>query len=157
MARTRAHFSGATRSHSGSTPDVRNGVAFELTGAELNTVPALLLAVVLTLFPLAGVAGETQIVDVSALAGRWQGSVTKEAGQDHATMIISADGTYRSVTRHGASTEGMFYLQDGTLRYRSSRTTGTASLADEHGKTVLTMIPAEPRYRTGRAEFERVE
>jgi len=119
--------------------------------------PALLLAAVLALFPLAGVAGETQIVDVKELAGRWQGSVTREAGQDHATMIVSPDGSYRSLTRHGASTEGMFYLQGGTLRYRSSRTTGTASLADEDGKTVLTMIPSEPRYGAGRAEYERVE
>ena len=132
-------------------------VAFEHTGAELKTVKAVLLAAVFALFPLAGVAGDTQIVDVKELAGRWQGSVTRETGQDQATMIVSTDGSYRSFTTHGASTEGRFYLQDGTLRYRSSRTTGTASLADEHGKTRLIMIPAEPRYGTGRAEFGRIE
>ena len=117
----------------------------------------LLLAVVLALSPLDGVAGEKDIVDVKELAGSWRGWVTREEGQQGATMIVSSDGSYRAVTTAGASTEGKFYLQDGQLRYRSSRTTGAASLSEEQGTTRLTMMPADPKYHTGRAEYERVK
>ena len=73
------------------------------------------------------------------------------------TMIVSADGSYRSLTTGGAITEGKFYLQDGQLRYRSSRTTGAATLSEDPDKTVLTVMPADPKYHTGRAEYERVK
>ena len=72
-------------------------------------------------------------------------------------MFISADGSYRSLTTHGASTEGKFYLQDGKLLYRSSRTTGTASLSEDQGKTVLTVLPGDPKYGAGSAEYQRIE
>jgi len=72
-------------------------------------------------------------------------------------MFVSADGSYRSLTTGGAETEGKFYLQDGTLRYRSSRTTGRASLSEDQGKTVLRVMPAAPLYGAGSAEYERLE
>jgi hypothetical protein len=117
----------------------------------------LVLAVVVALSPLDGVTDERRIVDVKELAGSWQGWVTREGGQDRATLIVSADGSYRALTAGGAITEGKFYLQDGELRYRSSRTTGVASLSEDQGKTVLTVMPADPKYHTGRAEYERVK
>ncbi len=61
------------------------------------------------------------------------------------------------MTADTASTEGKFYLQDGKLRYRSSRTIGTASLSEARGHGVLTMVPEQFVYGTGRAEYERVE
>ena len=61
------------------------------------------------------------------------------------------------MTARGAITEGKFYLQDGELRYRSTRTTGAPSLSEDQGKTVLTVMPADPKYRSGRAEYERVK
>ncbi|PYN79776.1 MAG: hypothetical protein DMD96_15800 [Candidatus Rokuibacteriota bacterium] len=118
---------------------------------------ALFLAAVFSLSPLDGVAEEKQIVDVKELAGSWRGWVTREQGQERATMIVSADGSYRALTTDGASTEGKFYLQDGKLRYRSSRTTGTASLSEDQGKTMLTVMPGDPTYHTGRAEYERIK
>jgi hypothetical protein len=117
----------------------------------------LLLVVVVALSPLDGVAAETQIGDVKELAGSWQGWVTREQGRERATMIVTADGSYRAMTTGGSSTEGKFYLQDGKLRYRSSRTTGTASLSEDQGKTVLTMAPVDPTYAAGSAEYERVK
>ena len=69
---------------------------------------------------LDGVAGEKQIVAVEELAGSWQGWVTRGEGQEHATMYVSAEGSYRSLTTGGASTEGKFYLQDGKLLCGSS-------------------------------------
>jgi hypothetical protein len=117
----------------------------------------LLLAVVLALSPLDGVAGEKRILDVKELAGSWQGWVTREEGREGATMIVSSDGSYRALTTGGASTEGKLYLQDGQLRYRSSRTTGAASVSEDQGATRLTMMPADPTYHTGRAEYERVK
>jgi hypothetical protein len=117
----------------------------------------LLLAVVVALSALDGVAGEKHLVDVQELAGNWQGWVTREEGQDRATLIVSADGSYRALTARGAITEGKFYLQDGELRYRSSRTTGAASLSEDQGKTVLRVMPADPKYHTGRAEYERAK
>jgi len=77
---------------------------------------------VVALSPLDGLAGEKHIVDGKELAGNWQGWVTREEG---------ADGSYRALTARGAITEGKFYLQDGELKYRSSRTTGAASLFEE--------------------------
>ena len=90
--------------------------------------------------------------------GSWEGWVTREEGRDRATLIVSADGSFRALTARGAITEGKFYLQDGQLRYRSSRTTGAATIfEDQGGKTVLTVMPADPTYHTGRAEYERVK
>jgi len=118
---------------------------------------ALLLASVFTLAPLAGVAEEKQIVDVKELAGNWRGWVRGELAEDNATMVISPDGGYKASTISGATTVGTFYLQDGKLRYRSSLTTGTASVSQDKGKTVLTMMPDNANSRTGRAEYERVK
>jgi hypothetical protein len=72
-------------------------------------------------------------------------------------MIVSTDRSYRSLTKHGAPTVGKFYLQDGKLRYRSSRTTGTATLSEDQGKTTLTVNPEDSYYKTGKAEYERVK
>jgi hypothetical protein len=52
-------------------------------------------------------------------------------------MVISPDGGYKASTISGATTVGTFYLQDGKVRYRSSLTTGTASVSEDKGKTVL--------------------
>jgi hypothetical protein len=118
---------------------------------------ALLLAGVFALSPLDGAAGEKQIVDVKELAGSWRGWVTRDQGQEPATLIVEVDGSYRALTTDGATTEGKFYLQDGKLRYRSSRTTGTASLSDDQDKIMLTVMPENSYYKTGRAEYERVK
>jgi hypothetical protein len=126
---------------------------------------ALLLAAVLALSPLDGLAGEKQIVDVRELAGRWRGWVAEVPGDEWATMNVSADGSYKASTINGTIV-GRFYLQAGKLRYRSVRTTplampsaevfGTASVSEDNGKTVLMLTPDEPNY-LGRAEFERVK
>jgi hypothetical protein len=118
---------------------------------------ALFLAAVFALSPLDAVAGEKQIVDVKELAGSWRGWVTGEQGQERATMIVTDDGSYKASTTRGSTTEGKFYLQDGKLRYRSSRTTGTASFSEDKGKSVLTVMPEDPNFRTGRAEYERLK
>jgi hypothetical protein len=64
------------------------------------------------------------------------------------------------------TTVGKFYLQTGKLRYRSRRTTplampsaevlGAASVSEDQGKTILTLMPEVPNY-LGRAEYERVK
>jgi hypothetical protein len=120
----------------------------------MRTHLALLLAAVFVVSPLAGVAGEKQVVDVKELAGNWRGWVTEQS-QERASMVVSADGSYKAATTRGVQTEGKFYLQDGKLRYQSSRTTGTARLAEDRGKTTLTMTPENPDH--GRAEYERLK
>ena len=112
---------------------------------------ALLLAAVFALSPLYGVAAEKQIRDVKELAGSWRGWVTGEQGDERATMNVQADGRYKASTTRGSTSEGQFYLQDGKLLYRSSRTPGTASLTEDKGKTTLTVMPENPNFRTGRA------
>jgi len=126
---------------------------------------ALLLAAMLALSALDGVAGEKQIVDVKELAGTWRGWVAEVPGDEWATMSVSADGSYKATTISG-STVGRFYLRAGQLRYRSSRTTplampsaevlGTARVSEDQGKTVLTLMPEDPNY-LGKAEYERVK
>ena len=118
---------------------------------------ALLLAAMFAVFPLAGVAAERQIADVKELAGSWQGWVTAAAGQERATMVVTADGGYKASTRGGVTSEGKFYLQDGKLRYRSTRTTGTARFFEDKGKATLTVLPENPNQETGKAEYERVK
>ena len=136
---------------------VRGGLGILLGHRRRCFHVALILGAALVLSPLEGVTQEQQIVDVKELAGTWRGWVTREQGREPVTMIVSADGSYRAMTAHTASTEGNFYLQDGKLRYRSSRTIGTASLSVARGHSVLTMVPEEFVYGTGRAEYERVE
>jgi len=126
---------------------------------------ALLLVAVFALSPLDAVAEEKQIVDVKELAGSWRGWVSEAAGDEWATMNVSADGSYKAATM-SSTTLGKFYLQAGKLRYRSVRTTpaampsaavlGTASVSEDQGKTILTLMPEDPNY-LGRVEFERVK
>ena len=123
----------------------------------MKTYLALLVAVVFSLSPLAGVAGEKKVTDVKELAGSWRGWVTGEQGDERANMTVSADGKYKASTISGSTTEGQFFLQDGKLRYRSSRTTGDATLSEDKGKATLRVSPEDPNYRTGRAEYERVK
>lgn len=118
---------------------------------------ALVIGAVLFLSPVEGVTDEKRIVDVKELAGTWQGWATRQQGRQPVTMIVAPDGSYRALTKAEASTEGKFYLQDGKLRYRSSRTLGTASLSEVRGNAVLTMTPEELNYWAGRAEYERVK
>src|SRR5438046_5974706 len=105
---------------------------------------ALLLATAFALSPLHGVAGEKKVVDVKELAGSWRGWVTAESGQERATMIVQSDGGYRASTTRGSISEGKFFLENGALRYRSSRTMGTAKLSEDNGKTTLKVIPEGP-------------
>jgi len=123
----------------------------------MKTYPVLLVAAVFTLSPLAGVAGEKKITDVKELAGSWRGWVTGEQGDERANMTVSADGKYKASTISGSTTEGQFFLQDGKLRYRSSRTTGDAIVSEDKGKVTIKVSPEDPNYRTGRAEYERVK
>ena len=113
----------------------------------------LLLAAVFAVSPLEGLAAEKQVRDVKELAGNWQGWVTEQT-QERANMVVQADGSYKASTTRGLTTEGQFYLEDGKLRYRSSRTTGKATLSEDRGKTTLTVISDNPDY--GKAEYERI-
>jgi hypothetical protein len=83
---------------------------------------ALLLAAVFALSTLDGIAEEKPIIDVRELAGSWRGWVTEVAGDEWATMNVSADGSYKASTI-SVTTVGKFYLQAGKLRYRSKRMT----------------------------------
>jgi len=126
---------------------------------------ALLLATVLVPSPLEGLAGEKQIVDVKELAGRWRGWVNEVAGDEWSTMSVLPAGSYKASTFSGTIV-GKFCLQAGKLRYRSQRTTplampsagvpGAASVSEDKGKTIFTLMPEDPNY-LGRAEYERVE
>lgn len=117
----------------------------------------LLLTVAFATLPLQGLAADKQIQDVKELAGSWQGWVTAEVGDERATMIVQEDGSYKAATTRGTTAEGTFYLQDGKLMYRSSRTAGMARLTEEGGKTAITITPDDPSYRTGSARYERVK
>jgi hypothetical protein len=123
----------------------------------MRTHRALLLVAMFAVFPLDGVAGGKQVADVKELAGSWRGWVTAEVGQERATMIVQPDGGYRASTTRGSISEGKFFLENGALRYRSSRTMGTATLSEDNGKTTLKVIPEGPSSETGPAEYERIK
>ena len=117
----------------------------------------LVLAAALVMLPVQGFAADKQIKDVKELAGNWQGWVTAEVGDERATMVVTEDGRYKASTTRGTQSEGQFFLQDGKLQYRSSRTTGKATLTEDGGKTTITILPNDPSYRTGSARYERVK
>jgi hypothetical protein len=117
----------------------------------------LFLAAVFALSPLEGIAADKQVKDVKELAGNWRGWVSGEQGDERANMTVSADGSYKASTVRGSTSEGQFYLQDGKLLYRSSRTTGTAKLSEDRGTVTLTVTPEDPNYRTGTGKYERIK
>jgi hypothetical protein len=99
------------------------------------------------------------IAHVKQIAGTWQGWVTSQlGGQSRVTMTIKEDGDYEGATTMGSTTVGRFYVEDGKLRYRSSRTQGTATVSEDRGKTVLTINPEGTySFETGTAVYERVK
>lgn len=107
--------------------------------------------------PSAGVA--KPISDVKELAGMWQGWVTTQLGsQTRVSMTIKGDGSYEGASTTGSMTLGQFYLEGGKLRYRSSRTQGSATVSEEKGKVVLTISPeGSYSFETGQAIYERVK
>jgi len=122
---------------------------------------ALVVALVFALSPVAGLAADKQITDVKELAGTWQGWVNSQlAGSERVLMTIKADGSYQSSTTRdgGTLTVGKYYMDGGKLKYRSSRTEGTAVVSEDKGKTTLTLKP-EGSYNqdTGPATYERVK
>ena len=100
-----------------------------------------------------------EITDVKDLAGVWQGWVTSQLGsQSRVSMTIKEDGSYEGASTTGSLTLGKFYLDGGKLRYRSSRTEGTAIVSEEKGKTFLTIKPeGSVGFETGTALYERVK
>ena len=71
------------------------------------------LAAVFAVHPLGGVADEKQIADVKEIAGSWQGWVTGELGQERATMIVQANGSYKASTTRGSTAEGLHRRRNG--------------------------------------------
>ena len=120
----------------------------------------LVVALVFALSPVAGRAADKQIVDVKELAGTWQGWVNSQlAGSERVLMTIKADGSYQSSTTRdgGTLTVGKYYLDGGKLKYRSSRTEGTAVVSEDKGKTTLTLKPEGSfNQDTGPAVYERM-
>jgi hypothetical protein len=122
---------------------------------------ALIVARVFALSPVAGVAADKQITDVKELAGSWQGWVNSQlSGSERVLMTIKADGSYQSSSSRdgGTLTVGQYYLDGGKLKYRSSRTAGSAVVSEDKGQTTLTLKP-EGSYNqnTGPATYERVK
>lgn len=98
---------------------------------------------------------EKPVTDVKELAGTWQGWVTTRSGQTRVLMVIKEDGGYEAAVGGGTLTSGNFYLDGATLRYRSSRTEGAATVSV--GRTILTVTPEGSSTVTGPAVFERVK
>ena len=122
---------------------------------------AVFIALAFAVTPLAAPAAEKQITDVKQLTGTWQGWVTSQlAGSDRVLMTIKEDGSYQSSTTRdgGTLTVGKYYLEGGKIRYKSSRTQGTAVVSEDKGKTILTLAP-EGSFNpvTGPAVYERVK
>jgi len=94
------------------------------------------------------------ITDVKTLAGTWQGWVTTSSGQIRVLMVIKEDGSYEA-SGGGTLTRGNFYLENGKLRYRSSRSEGIATLSPS--RTNLTVTPERSSSSTGRSVYERIQ
>ncbi|HEY2991602.1 MAG TPA: hypothetical protein VGM22_02225 [Methylomirabilota bacterium] len=124
---------------------------------KLSRTAAVLLVAAVAVAPLTAMAAEKKITAIKDIAGTWQGWVNLGGQQARATMRIKEDGSYEASTQTGSLTVGQYYLDNGTLRYRSSRTEGTATVSEEGGKTFLTVIPTSTTYESGKTEYERVK
>jgi hypothetical protein len=95
------------------------------------------------------------------IAGAWQGWVNSQiAGSDRVLITITPDGRYQSSSSRdgGTLSVGQYYLDGGKLRYRSSRTEGTAVVSEDKGKTTLTIKPeGSANADTGPAVYERMK
>ena len=122
---------------------------------------ALVMALVFAASPVVALAADKQITDVKELAGTWQGwAKSRLAGDERVVMTIKPDGSYQAATNRegGTLTVGKYYLEGGKLKYRSSRTEGTAVVSEDKGKTTLTIKPeGTHNENTGPAVYERVK
>jgi hypothetical protein len=82
--------------------------------------------------------------DVSAIAGKWRGTLYGRNGSVGALMDISPNGRYVTTTdspigQLGKVFTGTVAVEDGKFRYRSETTgsTGTLMLHEGEGKRVL--------------------
>jgi len=116
---------------------------------------ALLIAAVFSLSRLMELPERSKSL-TSRARGSWRGWVTGEQGDERATMIVSADGSYKASTTSGSTTEvrSIFKTQAAISLVANDR---TASLSEDKGKTVLSVKPEDPNYRTGTGEYERVK
>jgi hypothetical protein len=85
-----------------------------------------------------------QASEVSAIAGKWRGTMYGRGGAVGAVMDISSDGRYVTTTdtpigQLGNVFTGTVAVEDGKFRYRSDTTgsTGTLVLHEGEGKRVL--------------------
>ena len=92
----------------------------------------LLVLLAASILPSAGMAEEKAVTDVKELAGTWRGWVTATIASP-STMIIKADGSYQAAAQGGPTTVGQYYLADGKLRYRSSRSVRSWSVWPSSG------------------------
>jgi len=122
---------------------------------------ALMLALVFVVAPIVALAADKQITDVKELAGTWQGWAKSQlAGDERVVMTIKPDGSYQATTNRegGTLTVGKYYLEGGKLKYKSSRTEGTAVVSEDKGKTTLTIKPeGSHNANTGPAVYERMK
>jgi hypothetical protein len=121
----------------------------------------LMMTLAFAVSPVVALAADKQITDVKELAGTWQGWAKSQlAGDERVVMTIKPDGSYQASTRveGGTLTVGKYYLEGGKLKYRSSRTEGTAVVSEDKGKTFLTIKPeGSHNANTGPAVYERLK
>ena len=122
---------------------------------------AVVMALAFAVSPVVVLAADKQITDVKELAGTWQGWAKSQlAGDERVVMTIKPDGSYQASTTSegGTLTVGKYYLDGGKLKYRSSRTEGTAVVSEDKGKTIPTIKPeGSHNANTGPALYERVK
>jgi hypothetical protein len=126
-----------------------------------TVIVAFLIVVALAASAPDGIAGEQEITDIKELAGTWRGWVTATV-PSLSTMTIKEDGSYRAASTSGSMTVGQYYLEDGKLRYRSTRSVGKAILSEDKGRIYLLVIPDNTDAMglagsTGKTEYERVK
>jgi hypothetical protein len=123
----------------------------------MKTPLVALVAALVVALPLVAAAEDKPVTNVKQLAGEWQGWVTQGSGSERATMTIKEDGSYTAATRGGTRTVGNFYLENGKLRYKSSRSSGGVKYSEDKGKARLTIVPESTTYETGVTDYERVK
>ena len=81
--------------------------------------------------------------NVSAIAGKWGGTITSAGRPNSATTTIASDGTYETIvpafSNPGPRFVGKVWVQDGKYRFKSDTTgrTGTMILHEGEGRRVL--------------------
>jgi hypothetical protein len=127
------------------------------SGSDALLAKDILRAVVFALSPLQGVAREKQILDVKELTGSWHGWITRDEGPGPRNTVRLGGRKLPRLDDTWRDHRGKVLCERRQLALSLVAHHGGGESLRRSGTTTLTVMPADPKYHTGRARYERVK